>query len=396
MNGIQIKYAELFRLSVEQLFYQNKVYKQSKTKPELDILIVPTESGIHVMSRMSSVFKNTDINGGLIMLGRVAGKNGAGDDILKFPAYKEDVLSFLMFLKNPDVINFNDLPVQPAANDIYYFNNEVSDLAAPRNNLHISKNAAGVSGINDSIKTSTENYHYHHVTTVLAGTAKVKHMLTGQSAEPSLIVNRGGQSDLTFNLSTLPMGKCQLLISNMPTDEFYYLERYALQPVFGIIEFSLSDTLASNYRIIESDRSLTSNRPHYLISFINRETFWRYTIRLQNTSPLYLEMASLSPADKTDFINKLNIISNDTTVTFSRITATDDEFIFVSDNELFLHEKYFSSTSLTHDSLTLTLKKYISDPAREAAVKSNLPFPSTSNIDASALPQIYSDIFLTL
>ena len=120
---------------------------------------------------------------------------------------------------------------------------------------------------------------------------------------------------------------------------------------------------------LNPDRSLTSDRPLYLISFINRETFWRYTIRLQNTSPLYLEMAALSPADKTDFINKLNIVSNDTTVTFSRITATDNEFVFVSDNELFLHEKYFSSTSLTHDPLTLTLKKYISDASREAAVK---------------------------
>src|SRR6478609_3560817 len=177
MNGIQIKYAELFRLSVEQLFYQNKVYKQTKTKPELDILVKPTESCINVMSRMNVVSKTTDINGSMIVLARVAGKNGVGNDILKFPARKEDVLSFLMFLKNPDVINFNNLPVQPAANDIYYFNNEVSDLAAPRNNLHMSKAAAGVNGINDSIKTSTENYHYHHVTAVIAGTAVVKHVL---------------------------------------------------------------------------------------------------------------------------------------------------------------------------------------------------------------------------
>jgi len=174
------------------------------------------------------------------------------------------------------------------------------------------------------------------------------------------------------------------------------LEKYSGQNVFGVIELSLVSTLPSNYRIIEPDRSLVAQRPFYSITFINRKTTWRYRIRLQKTSPLYLEIAALSTADKADFISKLNIVTNDTTVTFSRDTVTDTEFVFVSDNPLLLREKYFSSTSLTHDPLNLTLKKYITDATREAAVKSNLPFPITGSIDASALPQIYSDIFLTL
>lgn len=403
MNGIQIKYAELFRLSVEQLFYQNRFYKQNAVTPELDILIVPTDDCLSVMSRMNMVFKNTNINSGFIVLARVAGTNGAGNDLIKFPARKNDILSFLMILKNHDVINFNDLPVQYSPNKIYYFNNEVTDAAALRNNLHLSKNAAGVDGTNDSVKTSTENYRFHHTATVAQGTARVKHALSGQFVEPTLIVNQGGQSDLSFNLSTLPAGKCELLINNLLADEFYYLERYSTQAVFGIIELSLSDAIASNYRIIESDRSLTSERPLYLISFTNRETFWRYTIHLQNTSPLYLEIAALStPAEKTDFINHLNIVTNDSTITFSRISNTDTEFVFVSDTEIFLHEKYLSSTSSTthgsrivFDPLNITLKKYISD-VNEAAVKSNLPYPSTNSINCSALPKIYSDIFLTL
>jgi len=396
MNGIQIKYAELFRLSVEQLFYQNRLYKQNKTEPELDILIAPTDDCLSVMNRLNMVFKNTSINSGFVVLARVAGTNGTGNDLLRFSAGKTDALSFLMVLKNHDAINFDDLPVQPVANNAYYFTNEVNDLAATRNDLHLSKDAAGVDGAHDFIKTSTENYRFHHIAAVAQGTAKVKHVLSGQFVEPTLIVNQGGQSDLTFNLSALPMGKCNLLINNVAQDEFFYLEKYAGQNVFGIIELSLASTLTSNYRIIEPDRSLIAQKPFYTITFNNRKTIWRYTIRLQNTSPLYLEMAALSPADKADFISKLNIVSNDTTITFSRTTITDNEFVFVSDNPLLLQEKYFSSTSLTHDALNLTLKKYISDAAKEAAVKSNLPFPQTGMIDASALPQIYSDIFLTL
>jgi hypothetical protein len=396
MNGIQIKYAELFRLSVEQLFYQNKLYKQNKTAPELDILIAPTADCLSVMNRMNMVFKNTNVNSGFVVLARVSGTNGSGNDLIKFPARKDDILSFLMILKNHDVINFNDLPVQPAANNVYYFNNEVNDLAVTRNDLHLSKDAAGVDGANDFIKTSTENYRFHHIAAVAQGTAKVKHVLSGQFVEPTLIVNQGGQSDLTFNLSALLMGKCELLINNISQDQFYYLEKYAGQKVFGIIELSLASTLTSNYRIIEPDKSLIAQKPFYTITFINRKTTWRYTIQLQNTSPLFLEMAALSPADKADFISKLNIVSNDSTITFSRTTVTDNEFVFESDNALLLQEKYFSSTSLTHDLLNLTLKKYITDATKEAAVKSNLPFPQTGSIDASTLPKIYSDIFLTL
>lgn len=396
MNGIQIKYTELLSLSVEQLFYRNKLYKQNKTEPELDILIVPTADCLAVMSRMNMIFKNVDANSGFIVLARVAGTNGAGNDILRFPAGKADILSFLMILNNRDVINFNDLPVQFSANKVYYFSNEVTDALATRGDLHLSKVALGVDGANDVIKKSGVNYQYHHSAIVLPGTAKVKHILTGITVDPLLVVNQGGQSDLTFALSKLPMGKCQLLINALPVDEFYYLEQYAGQIIFGIIELSLSQLLAANYRIIEADRSLIAQKPFYSITFLNRETTWRYKIRLQNNSPLYLEMAALSPADKTDFVNKLNIVSNDTTITFSRVSATDTEFVFESDNELLLQEKYFSSTSITHDVLNLTLKKYISDATREAVVKSNLPFPSTGAIDASTLPQIYSDIFLTL
>jgi hypothetical protein len=349
------------------------------------------------------VFKNTSVNSGFVVLARVAGTNGAGNDLIKFAARKDDILSFLMILKNHDAINFNDLPAQFSPDKIYYFSNEVNDAAAPRDNLHLSQDAAGVDGANDSIKTSTANYRFHHITTVAPGTAKVKHVLSGQSAEPTLIANQGGQSDLSFNLSTLPVGKCELLINNSLTDKFYYLERYGTQAVFGIIEFSLSDVIASNYRIIEADRSLTPERPLYLVRFTNRETFWRYTIRLQNTSPLYLEIAALpTPADKTDFINHLNIVTNDSTITFSRISNTDTEFVFVSDSKIFLQEKYLSTTSSTthgsrivFDPLNITLKKYISD-VNEAAVKSNLPYPSTNSINCSALPKIYSDIFLTL
>lgn len=391
---MQFKYVELARVSVEQLFYKNKICRQYSTTPELDFDIVPTQHSLGIFNRLDLVFRNVDTAGGFTILGRVLGTNAGRDHLLRFPAKKDDVLSFFIILKNPDLKNFNDLPLPPANDQVYYFANTVSDAAAPRNNLHLSQNAAGVSGANDVIKKSFATYRFHHTANVTD--AVVKHVVTGQTNIAKSVINQGVQSDLIFDLTALPPGKCLLLIEGVQKDEFYFLGNTAAQPVFGVIDLFLVATIAANYRIIEPDRSLTATRPLYTILFLNRQTHWRYTVQLQTNSPLYLEIAALTPADKIIFLNSLNLITNDTGITFSKTNATDTVFTFESVNPLPLLEKYFSATSVTHDVLNITLKKYIGDAVKEAAVKLSMPFPSTNSIDASEPLHIFSDIFLTL
>lgn len=396
MRGVVIKYAELFRLSIEQLFYANKICRKYTTTPEPDITLVPTDNSVAVMNRLDLVYRNTGSNGGCILLARVSQKNGAGNDVLRFTPNPAEPLSFLMIANNPDIVNFNELPVQPTADHLYYFNNSVADAAAVRNDLHLSLVAAGVNGATDTIKTSGANYRFHNAAIVAPGTAKVLRVATGDVLQPVAVLNQAGQCDLSFNLSSLQAGRCQLLISNVVKDEFFYPGNAGGGFLFGIIEISLAATVAANYRVIEADNSLIPASPLYTIEFINRQTFWRYSIRLQNNSPLFLEMAALSAADKTTFLNELNIVSNDTGVSFTKTIASDNDFEFVSVNAVALHEKYISASDPAHATLSLTLKKYIGNAAKEAAVKTNLPYPLPGNIDASVLPKIYSDIFLTI
>jgi hypothetical protein len=396
MSGLQVKYAELLRLSVTQLFYQNQVCRRYQAIPRLDITLTPTDDCLSVMQRMDLLFRNTDNTGGFIVFARVLGTNGAGNDLLRFPARAGDKLSFWMLLNNAHLLNFDDLPVQPAGGQVYFFSNQLADAAALRTNLHLSADPLGVKGANDTIKSSAEIYRYHSATPVAVNTAKVMHLLTGVSIDPASLIVLGGQTDLIFDLTSLPSGKCQLLISNTAVEQFYYAGALPPRLLFGVIELSLNAALAANYRVVEADRSLTPARPFYSLLFNNRSTTWRYTVSLTPQSPLYLEMAALSPADKTTFINELNIVTNDSSIAFNRDSVTDTAIVFVSQATVALREKYLSSSSLTHDALSLTLKKYIGDAAKEAVVKTDLPFPSTSVIDATQSPQIYSDIFLTL
>jgi len=395
MNGMQVKYTELFTLSVEQLFYTNKVCKQYKADPVTDITFVPTPESRVIMSSMDLLFKPTPTTGGFILLANIFGQTAGGNDLLRFAAKKGNKLSFLALLKNPELLNFDDLPVQTAADHIYYFSNSVVDVAATRNNLHLSKAASGAAEP-DTIKTSNAAYKFHSATPVAPGTAFIKHLLTGANLGEKNIITQSGASDVLFDLTPLPSGICQLWINHVQEDEFYYPGNISTGPLFGVVEISLSALLDANYRIIEADRSLTPDRPQYKIRLVNRPTIWRYTLSLQPNSPLFLEMAGMNPADKAAFLNQLNIVSNDTNIHFHRTTTTDTAIEMVSDNALALQENYYSASSATHDTLSLTLKKYIGDPAKEAVVRANLPYPATGAIDTANAPFIYSDIFLTL
>jgi hypothetical protein len=394
MDQLQIKYAELFSLSIEQLFYQNKICKKYQVSPVLDLQIKPIAESQQIMQQMDLIFRNTDENGGFIILAGTRGKNAAGNDLVRSPAGGNAKLVFGIILKNPEVINFNDLPTELISNGIYYFNNEVNDNTAPRDALHLSKDATGVSGINDVAKRVNTAYHFHAAGPVAEGAALVQHILTGQTIEPVSLINQAGEADINFDLTHLPSGECQLLINGTSADSFYYAGNFSIEPVFGIIEILLSPAISSNYRIIEPDGSLTPDRPLFIIRFKNRKTIWRYTFYLQPNSPLYQEITALNASEKADFLEKLNVVSNDASVSFKQSNITDTVLTFESANPLLLQENYFLPPGI-NTSLHLMLKKYIG-ASNESVVRDNLPYPSTRFINATVPPSVYSDIFITI
>lgn len=395
MATLKVRYSQLFSVSVLQPFYQNNVCKIYQTTPVPDFAFVPTPACADLMKRLGLLFKPDDVNDGFNIYALVSGENGGNDDLLRFHPKANDKLSFLMLLKNADVVNFNDLPVQLPSNYIYYFDNTINAPAALRNQLYLSKNAAGVMGANDAIECSFSNYAFHYAATVVPASVAIKHAQTGTSIPPKTVINQNGEADITFDLISLPSGICQLLIATIVEDSFYYVGNIPPQPIFGAIEIMLSSTIAANYRVIENDFSITADRPGFTIPFINRTTHWRYTFQYSDNSPIALEMATMTPAEKIAFINQLNIVSNDSSITFTPQAAPDGQFVFASANVPALQEKYFFQAGMGKEPLGLSLKKYIGD-AKEAVIKPTLAYPSTNLVNATVPPTIYSDIFLTI
>lgn len=398
LNGINIKYTELCSLSLLQPFYINMYCRKYSIEPIPDFELLPTNECKGIMKKLNFICKNNPVKAGIQILSQVLGKNTGGNDLLRFIPSKYDKLSFWILVRNPDVFNFNDLPLSTQNQDLFYFTNQLNDPSAQRNDLHLSFSSGGANKTADTISGSGSFYKYHHSASVQPGTSKVKHFITGSEIPAASISNQAGESDIYFDLSTLPLGKCKLLINNIEKDIFYHTGSDTLQHIFGVIELSLSTITLANYRMLETDNSLTDVRPAYKVRFPNRPTLWRYTLELGANSPLFLLLDSLTPPLlKADFLNRLNVVTNDTAITFTKTYSSPDgrRFQFVSDNPILLREKYYSSSSPTNESLNLSLKKWVGIPG-EASVKSDLQIPSMGNIDASNDPLIYTDIFLTI
>jgi hypothetical protein len=389
MDGLQVKYSELLSLAVTQPFYENKVCAKYSTTPVPDLSFVPSAETQELMKRLGLIYKAADNRGGLTVMARTNGTLGP-NELLRFPPKKGDKLTFFALLQNPAMLNFNKLPVTNDTINTFYFSNEVNDLAAIRTNLHLSKFAGGISAADDMVKKSGEIYRYHHSAAVGAGAAKVKHLLTGAEIAPVSVINNAGQSDLVFDLSTLPSGKCELLISAVNTDSFYYTGLNAPRRFFGVVELNLSPLLAdSDYRITETDKTIQAVKPLFTLTFKIREATWRYTVKLQPSSPLHIDLAA-----GTTLLSNLKITTNDPAVKFTQQPgATDTSIVFHSDTALAFREKYIAAPGVKP--LSISLKKNTGLP-NEAVVKADLQYPSTSSLDATNDPSIYSDIFLTL
>ncbi|MCR1024528.1 hypothetical protein NQT66_06880 [Cellulophaga baltica] len=395
MGSLQVKYSELFSVQIKQPFYENGVVGSTVIVPTLDYNIIPTTNCKAILQRLDLIMKSNPTKGGFTVWSRTNGMSGA-NELLYFKPKPSDLLTFVISLSNPYFLNYNSLATAPPSDRIYYFNNQVPDPLAPKDELHLSSDVSGVSDA-DTIKKIVNRYDYIHSANIAPGTAKLIHIESGYEILPNAHSNQGGQAFLSFNLLSFPDGRCEIRIGGVLIESAYNFSEMGDTPVFAIIECSLDELVLPNYRIVENNGSITPQRPNYSLLFMNRSTLWRYKVILEDNSPLYVELNRLTLAERADFLSKINIISNDTGVVFIPTIISDKQFEFISDTPKPLQEKYISSSSTNGDSLSLVLKKFVNHPTISPEdIKVNLPYPPKHQLDATSDPIIYSDVLLNL
>jgi hypothetical protein len=375
---IQIKYRELFSLEIEHSFYLNKFCASYKTEPSSDFQFMPTPETVTLMKRFGMILRANPHTNGLTVFVEVKENLNVDDYLLKVTPSDGSKLSFGIYLRNANFLNFSDLELKN--NKILYFNNRVVDAVASRNDLHIMTDNDQVKTAKDVAKSSGSDYVFEHNTMVAMGTVKVRLLDSDKLIDPKFIQKSPTGSTIIFDLQNEPVGKCQLEIGGVVKESFYHTA--ALKNLFGMVEFYFDNSMAANYRILDVNASkfnvLLEEKPLYKIKFANRKTFWKYLIEVQDNGVVKRDLNLLpNPADKDDYVNKLNLKSNDATVTFTKTSGSgaDSQYVFTSNSLLDLKEKFVVNGS-THD-IKMTLRKNVGT-LTESDLKTSLPLPNAT------------------
>jgi hypothetical protein len=375
---IQLKYKELLTVDIEHSFYQNKFCAKYKTVPIPDFGIVPSDDTISLMKRLGMVFRTNPERNGFAVFAEVKEQLNPDDYLLRVTPPDGSKLVFCLKLRSNNFLNISDLEVKKE--QILYVNNRVVDAGANRNDLHLMTDNDQVKSNKDLAKSQGSDYVYEHNAMVAMGTVKVRFLDTNQLIDPTFIQKSPTGSSLIFDLRNLSAGRCQLEIGGVVFDSFYHLGE--LENVFGIIELYFDNLMLNNYRLLEANslkfNVLKKDRPLYKIKFANRKTLWKYVVDIQKSGVLQKDLNGiLIQADRDNYVNKLNLKTNDPAIFFTKTlgTSADIRMFFTSNIPLDLKEKFLANP--TKVDLKMNLRKNVGELS-ETDLKTNLPLPNST------------------
>ena len=117
---MNVKYTELLNVGVKQPFYENGICPKYTTTPLPDLVFIPAAETLASLKRLDFIFKNTDNTGGFTILAATNGKVGP-NYLLRFLPKKGEKLTFCVVMRNPDMLNFNELPTATDPEKLFYF-----------------------------------------------------------------------------------------------------------------------------------------------------------------------------------------------------------------------------------------------------------------------------------
>lgn len=268
---VRIKYTELFEVDVLHDYYNSG--------RSADFIFQPTEACVHLLRRYNLIYKARET--GFSIYSEV---NTREEGIkMKVPFSNMEKFTFLMKLKNPNFVNFSELPLTPALNAFYYFNNLTNNIAGDGDLLLGSTNSLKSVSETDLIKKIGRFYSYDYSSDQLELAGALKSLDFNQSLQ---VQERGKEGHFSFKLDTIPLpeGRGEFWIDGAKQEDFYLAHTSFKEDFFAIVEVFYKDGLSSDYRFMEPDGSIQAKS--YKIKFKSRATTWRYILNKRNGSEL--------------------------------------------------------------------------------------------------------------
>ncbi|MEM9820738.1 MAG: hypothetical protein AAF985_06685 [Bacteroidota bacterium] len=262
------RFEPLFEIQLKHNFYQDDRCP--------DFQLLPTPACQQMMQKLGLLFRSNQY-GAFVLYKFMEGETPLIQS-LEAPV----ALSFLLSLKNPNLLNYTDLPLQSGRVQ-YYFSNE-SKQAGSEGNIRI--NEADFAGLADVMPFVGTHFP---VEVNAVGDKKVKVELSNQSGKVLVDQVVEDQQYFHLHLGAQDPGQYRISVADQPPFRVYY-EPAVHDQHFGLIELQINP---KDQRLFDKEKSCVFD-----ICFKSRSTVWRYYIVNQRSE----QMKTFKIVDKTSAV----------------------------------------------------------------------------------------------
>lgn len=287
-------YSHILTLLFKHRYFNDELFKSieitndegtNKLIKDLDLIIKPFPGGFNLLTSQTELLKTT---------------------------HNASPLRFYLNSKDPEYINYTELPNYRLTDKLLYFNNLSINSSTNNNKLHLhSEEFVGEKEITPVCQLYI---------TIPQFDATRKYRFTDASENDisaQNIVQVKSDSEV-FSISHLPQGLIRYYLDSTELGKVYYNPTPIWKKPLGILEIFTNDLLTQFEK---------SGTVEYVINFNNRKTTWKYFL----ISPIYQKF------------NKLSIINKGKEQVFNgplkqQVLLNPDALVFESKNEIPLTE----------------------------------------------------------
>jgi hypothetical protein len=213
---------------------------------------------------------------------------GPQDQLIPLKPISETIgFAFILQSKNPYLLNFSDLPLNPGPSSVYQFDNLAANVQDGKLLLSADGEAPFVSA-QDVIAWRPQRFNYRAGHGGGEAAVEIRDAWDRTLVQETVPVLEGVlnyQVDLRRKLS----GVFNLLVDGVPRLAFYADDQLTRRNVFGLVNIYRDDRVPAAYQFTDPGQEHAVVPKTYCLTFNQRMTFWKYYValkyRLKNLTP---------------------------------------------------------------------------------------------------------------
>jgi len=260
--------ADTFFLKLFEVVVKHDYYTSGLSS---DFTFRPSNECKSALKRFGLLFKPI-ANGFAVLYGaRISGP-------LKVPVKPIDNnerFTFIMSLKNQYLLNFSELPLDNAENEIFYFDNITNNKSSTGELLVVDDTTNKYTGANDVITIGANIYTYIENTINPFAVAKILDKFDNELISKTFN-NAGGKITCQFDISRLEPAVYKFWYDGTVKQTFYKDNRLLFERIFGIIDIFKNNSVPADYRFADAGGNVSFKQ--YVLQFHRRSTIWKYFV----------------------------------------------------------------------------------------------------------------------